>query len=300
MLAMTLLVRNERDIIAATLDFHLRCGVDHVIVTDNGSDDGTRDVLSRYDRLSEVTVWDEPGDDYSQHSWVTRMALVAAHDLGADWIINGDADEFWMHPFDDLPSAFAGASAHVRVCERRNMVCPLGANERVPWWERLVYRAQAPAPPLRLDSPLTDPMPAPMLLLGLSRKVVLRGRGLVRVHQGNHSAEHVVPTEEDVAPIAVYHYPIRTAEQFEQKIRQGGAAYERNTSLPPEVGWHWRRWYRLIGEAGIEAALAEALPTAEAVANGQRDGTVILDEAMVAPLRELHANPASLLSSPLG
>jgi hypothetical protein len=36
-LVMTLLVRDEQDILADNLDFHLAQGVDEVIVTDNGS-----------------------------------------------------------------------------------------------------------------------------------------------------------------------------------------------------------------------------------------------------------------------
>ena len=38
---MTLLVRDEQDIVRETLDFHLAQGVDLVIVTDNGSEDAT-------------------------------------------------------------------------------------------------------------------------------------------------------------------------------------------------------------------------------------------------------------------
>ena len=49
-LVMTLLVRNEADIVDAQIAFHLHAGVDFVIATDNGSDDGTIEILERYER----------------------------------------------------------------------------------------------------------------------------------------------------------------------------------------------------------------------------------------------------------
>ena len=43
---MTLFVRNESDILSANLDYHLSQEVDHIIVMDNRSSDGTSDILS--------------------------------------------------------------------------------------------------------------------------------------------------------------------------------------------------------------------------------------------------------------
>ena len=52
---MTLVVRDERDIVEQHLAFHLAAGVDEVIVTDHASTDGTEDVLARYERDGRVT-----------------------------------------------------------------------------------------------------------------------------------------------------------------------------------------------------------------------------------------------------
>ena len=93
-LVMTLLVRDEQDIVRENLDFHLAQGVDQVIVTDNGSEDATVEILREYEARGVVRLLFEPTDDYSQGRWVTRMARLAAAE-GADWVINNDADEFW-------------------------------------------------------------------------------------------------------------------------------------------------------------------------------------------------------------
>src|ERR687897_1016044 len=94
-LVMTLLARDEADVIESWLEFHLNAGADYVVATDNRSQDGTTEVLERYAREGHLHLIREPGDDLRQNLWVTRMARMAATQFGADWILNTDADEFW-------------------------------------------------------------------------------------------------------------------------------------------------------------------------------------------------------------
>ena len=93
---MTLLVRDEADVVDAQLAFHLSAGVDLVIATDNASTDGTTEILERYEREGAASGSSASGgDDMRQDVWVTRMARLAAVEYGADWVIHSDADEFW-------------------------------------------------------------------------------------------------------------------------------------------------------------------------------------------------------------
>jgi hypothetical protein len=115
----------------------------------------------------------------------------------------------------------------------------------------------------------------------------VRGDGLIRVHQGNHGAEHAMPVGTEPSEILIYHYPIRSRAQFAQKIGQGGAAYAKNRELPVTIGWHWRRWHRMISSGTFDHALAEVMPTAAAIAAGLEDGSVIEDTTMVEALRAL-------------
>ena len=106
-LVMTLLVRDEADIVDAQIAYHLGAGVDFVVATDNRSEDETTEILERYARDGVLHLIREPGDDLRQSEWVTRMARLAATDFGADWIVNADADEFWLARGATLKELFA-------------------------------------------------------------------------------------------------------------------------------------------------------------------------------------------------
>ena len=89
-LVMTLLARDEADIVEAWLAFHLNAGADFVIATDNRSEDGTTEVLERYAREGHVHLIREPGEDLRQDEWVTRHCR---HHLGLEGARRRQPDE---------------------------------------------------------------------------------------------------------------------------------------------------------------------------------------------------------------
>lgn len=104
-LVLTLLVRDEEDIIRENVLYHLDRGVDFVIVTDNLSVDRTADILREFVDQGVMAVIREDDDTYAQSRWVTRMARLAKTEHGADWVINSDADEFWWARSGNLKDA---------------------------------------------------------------------------------------------------------------------------------------------------------------------------------------------------
>jgi hypothetical protein len=233
-LVLTLLVRDEEDILEANIEFHRAQGVDHFIVTDNLSRDATPAILERYRRRGLATVIREERDDYAQHAWVTRMARLAATDLGADWVVHSDADEFWLAD-DGTRLADCLAALPTRVlavsAARQNLQESPSADGRdsQAFHERLVWRDTASI------TMLGDPLPP---------KVCHRADAGIEVQQGNHAvrlAGRTVPAH--AAGLLILHVPIRSYAQFENKIRLGGAAYERNTTLAPTVGRTWRAMF---------------------------------------------------------
>ena len=92
----TLLVRDEADVVRATIEHHLAQGVELIIAMDNGSVDGTLEILREYESAGRVELSTQPDHDYRQSEWVTQMARRASAVHHADWVINLDADEFWV------------------------------------------------------------------------------------------------------------------------------------------------------------------------------------------------------------
>ena len=262
-LIMTLLVRNEEDIIEANLRFHRAQGVDFFIVTDNGSEDSTLGILKRYEDKGWLHLIHESDDDYDQSKWVTRMARIASVQYDADWIINNDADEFWYPTQADLKAVLESVPSDVGylVVERINYL-PRSVETGEPFWRRLTIRERVS---LNYHG---DVLPG---------KVCHRASPTVIVSQGNHGVEGVSGTLSTTNEVQILHFPLRGYQQFENKIRLGGAAYERNTRVGPDAGRRWRDHYREYLAGNLPTVYREQVPTDQEIQSGLQHGRYVED-----------------------
>lgn len=261
-IVMTLLVRNEEDIIEANIEFHLAQGADFIIATDNRSTDRTRDLLLRYARKGVLHLIDEPEDDYSQSSWVTRMARLAHQDFGADWVINSDADEFWWPHTGTLATVLGGvdpAVGGVRVA--RSNFLPLARFEG-KFHDAMVVRDT------RSVNDLGRPLPP---------KACHRATPGIVVTPGNHGIHGGTGPVGATDEITIFHFPIRTYAQFERKIALGGAAYARNTTLASSVGATWRALYQQYTEGGLRQFFEQAVLAPEDISRALQSGRLVHD-----------------------
>ena len=266
MLIMTLLVRNNEDVIGANIDFHLAMGVDHFIATDNGSEDASVDILREYERKGVLTLHFEPSDDFDQSVWVTRMARAASEKWSARWVINNDADEFWWPLEGNVKGALdkIPAGEQVVVAPRFNFVAIEPAGEM--FYESMIFRE------IRSLNAVGKPLPP---------KACHRGSVDVVVGQGGHNVRwrgnKIAPTISTERPIEILHYPLRSYSQFETKIRLGGAALERNATLHKGVGGTWRHLYQLYLQGSLPAYYESQTVGRDQAEASVRSGQLIRD-----------------------
>lgn len=222
------MVRNEIDIIEGTLR-HITDEVDWVIVADNGSDDGTRELLDTLATNLPITVVDDPEVAYYQSRKMTGLAQLA-YEQGAEWVVFFDADELWTAN-DRIATELATLDASIRVVQ-------------APLWNHF---------PTAIDPAGTDPFVTirwRQRQPGALPKVAVRWEPGAVIHQGNHGATLPGPaTPACHNVLKVRHFPYRTADQFMTKAINGARAYAA-TDLPENLGEHWRAYGRIYDQLG--------------------------------------------------
>ncbi|MDD7304507.1 MAG: glycosyltransferase family 2 protein [Bacteroidaceae bacterium] len=238
-IVMTLLVKDEEDILEQNLLFHHSMGVDAFIVTDNNSSDGTLGIIDKYEKKGWIVeVIRETACDYSQKKWVDRMVMLAIRKYAADWVINADADEFWYPPQGSFPKYLSGVNANVLHCSVVNVYPEPGL-----FWQEWSQTVREVVDAERFGlSPYS-------LFSHHKGKVMHRANGYIQISMGNHKVLMLWRRQQH-SDIIVYHYPVRGKEHFLRKMINGGKQLEQN--LRKRGGRHWRYCYELHKQGKLE------------------------------------------------
>lgn len=218
------MVRDEADIIATTVT-HMLEQCDEVIVADNNSVDGTREILEAL----PVTVVDDPEVAYHQSAKMSRLAELAL-EKGADWVVPFDADEVWTCRWGRIADVLGQHTPDhgIVTAELYDHVCSGFDNPDIA------------SPVARINWRRTTKLPLP--------KVACRTAPGLVIEQGNHFARYPIPARITAAPaFVVHHYPYRSVEQVIRKVRNGAQAYAAS-NLPEDMGAHWRQWGKFTDE----------------------------------------------------
>lgn len=256
-----MLVKDEADIIEDTVR-HLLAHVDHVVVANNMSSDGTSEILRRLETEAagrlRVEVDDEKG--YWQSRKTTALARQAFAD-GFQWVVPCDADEIWYAPDGRL------------LCDWLNGIAPDVMMVRADLYNHLPtalddQRIYSPVRRIKWRQRSSGALP----------KVAVRARPDVVIEAGNHSAR-TSGTGLAVSGLVIRHFSWRTPEQYLRKIRNGEKAYSL-TNLPSNIGEHWR----MFSEHTDETVMAHFNQWFYSVSPGD-DTSLILDPAPVVQWR---------------
>lgn len=274
-IVMTLLCRDEEDIVGYNIAYHLAQGVDFIIATDNASQDRTPQLLERFARQGKLHLIHEPSLTHEQGTWVTRMARMAAKHFDADWIINADADEFWQSRKGSLRDALAAIPSSIGclAVPHSDMLPPRLSQPQ--FFEAMVLR--------RADGKTVYGRQ-------VETKVCHRAYDDIRVADGNHFVLRSgtrVPEHFD-HPVEFLHFPIRSLAQLERKVRQGAEALSANTRLNPGIGSHWQKLYRDYYQNGSLGEYYDACaPTPEQIDAGIASGSLAVDTRVRDALRRI-------------
>jgi len=205
-LVQTLVVRDEADIVDAQIAYHLNAGVDFVIASDHQSQDGTTEILESYARdgyLLRIPVQGE----VRESAWRTHMARLAATEHGADWVINTDADEFWMPRGGALKGVLSAVPEPYGVVFALSRHFAPRPDDGALFAERMTVRV---SPPVAINDPTSPYRPHlkaahradPGIGIGFGSHTVFTARW--------RSLHHWHPAD-------VLHFPFRSLEQWERK-----------------------------------------------------------------------------------
>jgi len=271
-LVVTLLVRDEEDIVALNVGYHLESGADLVIVTDNGSVDGTVDALAPFVAARYVRLIEEPAPTHSQWRWVTRMARLAAIEYDADWVINTDADEFWIPATGKLPDALAAVPDEYVAAE-------------VP---RFNFRPVAGVGGGPLQTTMREVASQRFIGGALESKLCHRASREALIGQGNHEVHRPQgPVWDASGVLRIFHYPQRSREQFRKSVGNAGAAYASSDEFVSSTGEVKRHLYAEMEAGRLDDLFAEYEVDETELGRLLAVSTVVEDDTLVTRLGAL-------------
>lgn len=273
-------VKDEVELIERAIA-HLRSiGVDHIIVCDMYSTDGTAEILESY--RSDVDFWViQMRDQESQEAWV-RTNLELVERANADWVIFLDADEF------PIP-----ASGSLKQCTALNHVDAIQVDRfNVPLCTGRPAMPRELTPDSYMDlllvvDPIAEPEFWPRLerdpdLSWMRKQVMPRVMARPEKIEGLTLGTHDIVAHDQASlrratadDLVVAHLPFTTRSRFARKVDNIRAWLPvHDELLGAHSARHWRWWVELADNGALDQEFDRMSFSAETTAELREKGVI--------------------------
>jgi len=253
MIAGVTMCRNEASIIEFALWHHFDQGCDLILVEDNGSTDGTLEILRNLERKdSRIQVCENLGH-FTQDDTITRLSR-SAHQLGAKWILPFDADEMFLS--DNTLKIDLNNLSEETTCvavQVTNFIQSFYRKDEDPSsiYENINWRIPDGYPGANREevenntkSTLEFPWGGKIMVKAYSDLRIGFGSHMYHYEGGRAMLDHRSPEN----LFKIYHVPFRSYQHLIYKAEHGRRLIEMGQG--PGIGWEAQRWHHL-SEQGL-------------------------------------------------
>jgi hypothetical protein len=243
-------VRNCRDIIALSVLHHVLLGVDRCIVIDNGSTDGTTELLRGIaKRVPKVEIRSDPSD-FRQAEMMNAVVNEYTRNRKT-FVIPFDADEFWDVQLGTVmqrmgqEGANALANPVVNFVQSRSVAAPT----RLSWLR--AFRAVATTFPGG-KAPVYDRQ-CSFVEIEYPRKMIFCAEGEVAIGIGAHDVRMPDRTLANCDQFCCLHLPLRSKAELAKRAFDHEPR-RRPFRAQPDHSWHLRHIHEMMVGGESEAA----------------------------------------------
>ena len=244
------MVRNEADLIRLNVLYHLASGIDRMLVVDNGSTDGTDEILQQLSLQHAEVRWSRDDGPFLPSRVMTKLAREAFEE-GADWVVPVDADEFWHARGGDLRRVLENEEVGVLRAQAVNFIQRRSQRESSP--DALIYmtrRTELPVGPPGHAQSLVESRKIAFVEKAYPQKCICRPTAEVKIETGHHSISGADGPRMLTERIVCLHAPMRSRAALVERVTSASraAAAGRN----PNQGRNRRRLAALRDEKAID------------------------------------------------
>lgn len=287
-LCMAMQVKDELDIVETNIRYHAKKGCEAFYIVDNGSKDGTYEVLEGLKSEFDIKLINDPTPDHNQAENMTMLTHLARRD-GFDWVIENDADEFWFPKSGDLKTGLNRFDAVLRV-NRFNVLPKLEEPNdwiKSPWHTLNTIHFDMHSD---YEKGRNNFLFAPVL-----HKVMVNAHGLIGVGGGNHGARHVADKLKRKKfsgwndNIKIFHYALRSFERFKIKVENINKSLKYTSSKnykKHNFGPQALYWNNAYEKGNLEEVYRDMLLDARYIDCMRHFSMIQYDDAMAVDLTE--------------